>query len=161
MFYEDENFIIGAVAGFIVGMLIMWLYRNWKDSRKPDLDAQIIRMRDKQISDLMEEKKGDAIIILNLTADIETMKQINPLIEQQINSLNLWKQKNKEEKEEFQELQKQTQKARIEKNQALDEVKRAKATAKHKEQNKEKEQDTDLDDLNKKSKGLSTTKPKQ
>jgi superfamily II DNA/RNA helicase len=161
MFYEDENFIIGAVAGFIVGMLIMWLYRNWKDSRKPDLDAQIIRMRDKQISDLMEEKKGDAIIILNLTADIETMKQINPLIEQQINSLNLWKQKNKEEKEEFQELQKQTQKARIEKNQALDEVKRAKDKAKDKEQNKEKEQDTDLDDLNKKSKGLSTTKPKQ
>lgn len=161
MFYEDENFIIGAVAGFFIGALIIWFYRNWQDSKKPDTEAKIRRMREEQISDLIEEKKGDAIIILNLTADIETMKQINPLIEQQINSLNLWKQKNKEEKEEFQELQKQTQKARIEKNQALDEVKRAKDKAKDKEQNKEKEQDTDLDDLNKKSKGLSTTKPKQ
>jgi len=160
MFYEDNNFLIGAVIGLVVGMLIIWFFRNWKDSRKPDLDAQIIRMRDKKIEKLEEKIKGDAITILNLTADNETMKQIQPLLKQEVKTLQVYKDKTKDQVKRFQWLAKVL--GKLELKNTVKEVREEEANKKEKkdaQKQKTQEENKDLDALKNKSKGIAT-KPK-
>lgn len=160
MFYEDNNFLIGAVIGLVVGMLIVWLWRNWQDFKKPDLDAEIGRMKDRQIEELQKEKKEDKNTIFRLTDEIKTMKQINPLTEQEVKTLQVYKGKTKDQIKRFQWLAKVL--GKLELKNTVKEVREEEANKKEKkdaQKQKTQEENKDLDALKNKSKGI-TTKPK-
>lgn len=82
MFYEDNNFIIGAVIGLVVGMLIMWVIRYFlepqdlKDTKKrnQELWAENNGLRD-QITEGKKREDG-------LKNDIMEMKRIDTTIEE-------------------------------------------------------------------------------
>lgn len=148
MFYEDENFIIGAVIGFFIGALIIWFYRNWQDSKKPTHDAEIRTMREEEITKLKEEAKEYKKTIFRQSEEIEIIKQIDPLLEQKLEYAEKLEERNKAKIKENQELDSGNSAKRIEKNQLQEDIKRIKS-----EINKAKNQlqDEDLNALNKKS----------
>jgi hypothetical protein len=126
MFYEDNNFIVAGVAvvSFLVGGWMMSIYRNYIDSKKPDIDTQIIRIRDKTIKELGEEKQKYICEIMALKGENMEMKQVDQNLEKKLNTLKMWEEKVEHEIEDYKFIKGSVASARLEKHLEEDQQKR-------------------------------------
>lgn len=121
---ENDLLVVVAILALIGGSWMMSYYRNYLDTKKPDIDAQIIRIRDKTIKELREEKHEYICEIMALKGENMEMKQIDQTLEKKIDTLRMWEEKIEEKIEEYTFLKGEVKKANLEKILAEDRVKR-------------------------------------
>jgi len=165
MFYEDNNFLIGAGAGLVVGMLIMWAYQWFKHKQQIKNYQNFINQQSATI-ELHERTKYDWISkIHELDGIINELKTLDPLLQKQHDDYKKWREKTTKQVERFSYLR--TVISKLEIKASVKESRETKATKKN--QNAElqavrteakNKDDAEIEELKKRSKGINT-KPKQ
>lgn len=167
MFYEDNNFLVAsaAVIGFLIGAVVMWIYQWFKHRAQLKRYNEHISKQDATI-ELHELTKYRWISeIEELKGAIKDIKNLDQNIIQRQADYKKWNDKTKAEIERYFYLRTVVPKLEIKASIILAREERATKKAKIEQDRamrEERKKDTDktIEELKKKSEGLSTTKPK-